>query len=911
MNDSAWRYRAFLSYTHATPDGDYARRLQRALERQWIPKGVGSSNAPRRRVGRVFRDTTEIGSAPSLTAEITRALRESEFLVLLASPRSATSAWVDQEVREFLAQGRPDRVLVVDLDGNPPESLPPSYREHVARSGEPLRVPASSQTGWRGRVALRETSLRVLHRLAGCNLDDLAQRVATEDARQRRLVLATGLVTILALALLSGVALFQRSSAVLARGKEQVARREAEGSARRLAYSATSQAIAQRDVAGAVRFLENLSAEEDGWLVRALSHTIHQASRTLQAHEERITCLAVSPDSRQLATLDQSGLVRVWDRATLSMLGELRGADPETRGLAFTKQGALLVGGPGGTILQRDPAGVVTTVDFVPELRARLAALPATATTIIALFPESGPLGLVAVHRLGIVSSFAPEEHVLSLQASPTMPCVIQCATSSVTRGKVQLACGLSNGSTTRFTLPLRPGESPPLEDGDHRLMVTSIWADQDSSLWATADVSGQLVLRQGASITGRVQAHTGTVYSITEGPDGYLWTTGRDGTVAAWDTSGRPRIRLLEHRGIVESLVVCKAEREGSGHAYSVDQQGWLAEWNLDRVYPPGQDLSLVLEALRTPPVPGTLSPVVSAAGGRLLLLGVVSPSTQVFEGTWIDLAERRSTGSVRIKQGFPLATVGADRLLSQVLERADGIDLVLRSADGSDSFGTWPLGSEGVSHLGLVKDGVVCGLSGGDALVVPWDGEARRIAIAYSGEPPLKGLQVALDPQGHRGAGCHITATARDSRIHLLDLDQGSILRTVDVGGTVSALTWDPHASCALVGVAEMGARGGRDLLRVFPDGRTANLTLGDLPPTMVLAMAVHPEEPLLAVGLGDGLVVLWSLETGHRLVDLGRLDGAPYKVEFVEDGRFLIAESPTGDSRYWDGGSLVESP
>jgi hypothetical protein len=85
-----YKYKAFISYSHAA-DGRLAPTLQSALHRFAKPWH-------RLRAMRVFRDQTGLGVTPALWGSIQKALQESEYFLLLASPRAAQSAWVDREL---------------------------------------------------------------------------------------------------------------------------------------------------------------------------------------------------------------------------------------------------------------------------------------------------------------------------------------------------------------------------------------------------------------------------------------------------------------------------------------------------------------------------------------------------------------------------------------------------------------------------------------------------------------------------------------------------------------------------------------------------------------------------------------------------------------------------------------------
>src|SRR5438477_6368692 len=103
-------YDAFISYSHAK-DKPIAAALQSVVQRlgtKWY----------QRRALRVFRDDTSLSATPALWPSIERALSQSRFLILLASPEAAASPWVDKEVSCWLAHKSTDTLLIALTDGD-------------------------------------------------------------------------------------------------------------------------------------------------------------------------------------------------------------------------------------------------------------------------------------------------------------------------------------------------------------------------------------------------------------------------------------------------------------------------------------------------------------------------------------------------------------------------------------------------------------------------------------------------------------------------------------------------------------------------------------------------------------------------------------------------------------------------
>ncbi len=102
-------YDGFISYSHAA-DGRLAPALQGGL--QLLAKPWNS-----RRALRIFRDETGLSTNPHLWSAIEKALDESQWFVLFASPEAARSEWVNKEISHWLATKPVDHILPVVTDG--------------------------------------------------------------------------------------------------------------------------------------------------------------------------------------------------------------------------------------------------------------------------------------------------------------------------------------------------------------------------------------------------------------------------------------------------------------------------------------------------------------------------------------------------------------------------------------------------------------------------------------------------------------------------------------------------------------------------------------------------------------------------------------------------------------------------
>jgi hypothetical protein len=91
------RHEAFISYRHVNPDPALARWLHKALETYKAPKQVVKSGV-RRRLGKVSLDTAELRGGPNVSEAVLAELHESKNLIVVCSPRSPQSKWVNDEI---------------------------------------------------------------------------------------------------------------------------------------------------------------------------------------------------------------------------------------------------------------------------------------------------------------------------------------------------------------------------------------------------------------------------------------------------------------------------------------------------------------------------------------------------------------------------------------------------------------------------------------------------------------------------------------------------------------------------------------------------------------------------------------------------------------------------------------------
>jgi len=195
---SEFRYKAFISYSHR--DEFWGRWLQSALEKYRVSRHLvgkeGEFGKIPARLSPVFRDREDLSTATNLTHSISQELSLAETMIVVCSPASAQSRWVNEEIRHFQSLGRGDRIYALIVDGEPGASDPAQDCFPVAlvtqedgSRGEPL---AADVRKWADGKLLAK--LKLISAILGIRLDDLRRR---DMQRRHRLWMASSMTALL------------------------------------------------------------------------------------------------------------------------------------------------------------------------------------------------------------------------------------------------------------------------------------------------------------------------------------------------------------------------------------------------------------------------------------------------------------------------------------------------------------------------------------------------------------------------------------------------------------------------------------------------------------------------------------------------------------------------------------------
>ena len=188
-----------------------------------------------RRLTPIFRDKDELSASHDLGGELTAALRDSMFLLVICSPASARSKWVTEEILAFKRLYGESRVLALIVAGRPrasdrpgeedQECFPRTLRHVVGHDGDlsaEIAHPIAADIR-EGQDSRQLAKMKLIAGLTGIRLDDVVQREA--QRRMRRLAYITA-ASVTGMVVAGGLALYANVQRTEAEHQRHVAEEE-------------------------------------------------------------------------------------------------------------------------------------------------------------------------------------------------------------------------------------------------------------------------------------------------------------------------------------------------------------------------------------------------------------------------------------------------------------------------------------------------------------------------------------------------------------------------------------------------------------------------------------------------------------------------------------------------------------
>lgn len=171
MENQTYKYFAFISYSHKNKC--WAKRLHKKLETYRLPNTIikQSDRSLPKRLKPVFKDDTDISAGGMLKSNLIEKLRESKFLIVICSPKSAQSHYVNDEIQEF-----------ININNENKERIIPFIINGLPDSGDPLVncYPPALDTSILGanvnELGRHKAFLKVLSKILELDFDELYKR---------------------------------------------------------------------------------------------------------------------------------------------------------------------------------------------------------------------------------------------------------------------------------------------------------------------------------------------------------------------------------------------------------------------------------------------------------------------------------------------------------------------------------------------------------------------------------------------------------------------------------------------------------------------------------------------------------------------------------------------------------------
>lgn len=578
-NKSAFKYKAFISYSHR--DESWGRWLHRSIEGYRVPKGVIGRETiygpVPKRLFPVFRDREELPTASDLSEMIHDGLVNSSHLIVICSPNSAKSKWVNEEIKTFKKLGKQNRIVCLIVDGEPygnekpelslEECFPPAVKFVADENGdltdtaaEPIAADARP-----GKDGKANSLMKILSGLLGVGFDEIKQRDLARKNRRAAIMGASSLALAAVMTLLSIWAVANRNEAVAAKNEaeERLYRSQvlqAANYAKEKNYSSATQALLDAP--------ERYRNFEWGYLLKKVNPQL----TVLEGFNKSIYSVAYSPDDSILVTGSEDAIARIWDSKNGKLLHVLKGHDDVIEAVAFSPGGERIATGSGDKTVHiwnaRDGKNLAVLKGHEDEINSlvfdttgeRLVTTSFDKTARIWNLADGRETAMLVSHDDFLENAIFSPDGKQAATITENLKVRIWDATNGKLLKTIEdhlppLQAVFAKAATdTPPTVPpdeADPAVEPPaiLEEFDAVLESEAFTPDESRVITVFEDGSARVWDQSKAPAGSVLEGHTGLIYAVAISPDGaQAITCSVDKSLRIWDLTRGSQTRAIEN---------------------------------------------------------------------------------------------------------------------------------------------------------------------------------------------------------------------------------------------------------------------------------------------------------------------------------------------------------------------------
>ncbi len=954
--DPEYKYWAFISYSHR--DKKWGDWLHKGIETYRVPaelvgKPTLRGHSVPKRLFPVFRDREELPVSSNLGDNLQTALRQSRYLIVICSPNSAASEWVNEEVRYFKSLGREDWVLCLIADGEPNASdkpncgLPecfPYFIRHKAQPGEdgtptrtePIAADVRSDKDGKGNALLK-----LVAGILGVDYDNLKQRDKRRRMHQRvkMVILAAAVIASV------GFLLYTEFQARVTERYVEQGRKEwlAGNPLRALPYFA--EAYQQRPQDPVVRFL-----------VAQAVNVLDVRAFSFGGPDDQVESPVFSPDGLRLVA--HSG--KIWDAITGSTVGSLIGQRGQANKAVFSPDGGYLVTTSKNIAQVWDPASGQSLVtleghradikdaQFSPDGRCIVTASVDDTARIWDV--ATGKLLItLSGHGASVLSaSFSLDgKHIVTASADKTAK-VWDAATGQL----LMTLTGHSKRVVSAVFSPDGLSIATLSEDNSARL-----WRANTGKEWKTvflgnilapsvafaSDALRILVVAYGEKDTAEVwdirsekliislKGHTGWIATAEISPDGrHVVTTSFDKTARLWDAVTGKQLMILAER--IGGFVVSSARFSPDGtRIVTVDGSARATVWNTS-----GGVLLTTLEGAwgkftndgkRIVTTGPGFAKIWNAENGQLLKSLEAQKDELNFiafslDGTRAVTTSGRSTKMMDMETGTPIFSLMIEQPTTLAAFSPDGSRVLTvgrATPNGPDTVSLWEASSGKLlrfwksqnqtrefTSASFSPDGQYV-VTASQRIVEIWASETGRLVRSYGGPAEMvsspqfsaDGKRIVMKTDIRVSDG---SDSVKESTVTVYDVATGKLIAAL--GGAklwLNTVVFSPDGKKVLTTGADRTAsvwdvEGGKLLVTVEVSSSES---------------ATFSSDGALFATAGEGSPKVWDAQSGKQLAIFDEYAGAMGAISFSPNGKRLLTTNRDGALKVWKTGYEARTP